>query len=93
MPPLALPKREYMENAKAIWERLGLPTLKPESPWFGYSLGDWSDEWDEAAHRAACGDYEENGRRSAQRRRRNVEPNTPVRDATNTKDDVFKSGE
>ena len=29
MPPLALPKREYMENAKALWERLGLPPLRP----------------------------------------------------------------
>jgi 4-hydroxy-3-polyprenylbenzoate decarboxylase len=27
--PVALPKREFMENAKAIWERLGLPPLKP----------------------------------------------------------------
>ena len=27
MPPLALPKRAYMENAKALWERLGLPAL------------------------------------------------------------------
>jgi 4-hydroxy-3-polyprenylbenzoate decarboxylase len=92
MPPLALPKREYMENAKVIWERLGLPALKPESPWFGYSLGDWSDEWDEAAQRAASGDYEENGRRSALRRRRNLEPNTPVRDATYTEDEVSQSG-
>ena len=30
MPPLALPKKEYMENAKVLWERLGLPALKPE---------------------------------------------------------------
>jgi UbiD family decarboxylase len=88
MPPLALPKREYMENAKALWERLGLPELKPEAPWFGYSLGDWSEEWDAAAQRAVDGNYEENGRRSARRRRRNVEPNTPVREATNTQDDV-----
>ena len=28
-PPISLPKREYMERAKAIWEELGLPTLKP----------------------------------------------------------------
>ena len=25
MPPVALPKKEFMENAKALWERLGLP--------------------------------------------------------------------
>ena len=79
MPPLALPKREYMEGAKALWERLDLPPLSPESPWFGYSMGDWSDEWDAAAERAVTGDYLENGRLSAQRRRRGVAPNTPVR--------------
>ncbi len=88
MPPLALPKREYMENAKAIWERLGLPPLKPESPWFGYSLGDWSDEWDQSAQRAVDGDYAENGRRSAQRRRSDVKPNTPVRGSTDSEDDA-----
>jgi len=48
-PPVSLPKREYMERAKQIWEELGLPKLKPESPWFGYSLGEWSEEFDEAA--------------------------------------------
>ena len=41
MPPLALPKRDYMERAKGIWEELGLPPLRPQPPWFGYSLGDW----------------------------------------------------
>src|SRR6266699_1069946 len=30
-PPISLPKREYMERAKEIWEELGLPKLKPES--------------------------------------------------------------
>ena len=29
-PPISLPKREYMERAKVIWEELGLPKLKPE---------------------------------------------------------------
>ncbi len=33
-PPISLPKREYMERAKVIWEELGLPKLKPETPWF-----------------------------------------------------------
>ena len=70
-----------MEAAKALWERLGLPPLKPESPWFGYSLGDWSDEWDEGALRAAEGDYLENGRRTAQRLRKGLRPETSVRKA------------
>ncbi len=80
MPPIALPKREYMEGAKELWERLGLPPLQPESPWHGYSLGDWTDEWDEMAKRAAEGNYLENGRRSAQYRRKDVAANTSIRD-------------
>src|SRR5712671_2934421 len=29
MPPLALPKKEYMERARKLWEELGLPKLRP----------------------------------------------------------------
>ena len=79
MPPLALPARRYMEDAKALWERLGLPPLRPESPWHGYSLGDWTDEWDAAAARAAAGDYLENGRRTLQRQRQGLTPETSIR--------------
>jgi 4-hydroxy-3-polyprenylbenzoate decarboxylase len=79
MPPLALPKREYMEAAKVLWERLGLPALKPESPWFGYSLGDWSPEWDRNALAAARGEWMDRSESYRQRRRRGVIPNTPVR--------------
>ena len=45
-PPLALPAREFMERARAIWQELGLPPLTPQPPWHGYSLGDWSENWD-----------------------------------------------
>ncbi len=78
-PPLALPKREYMERAKAIWDRLGLPALRPQSPWFGYSLGDWLPEWDAAAQRAVEGRYLENGRISAQQRQKGLKPETKFR--------------
>ena len=78
-PPISLPKREYMERAKVIWEELGLPTLKPESPWFGYSLGEWSEEMEQAAQRATRGDYFETGLRLAQRRRKDLPMNTEVR--------------
>jgi 4-hydroxy-3-polyprenylbenzoate decarboxylase len=80
MPPIALPKKEYMENAAKLWESLDLPPLTPESPWHGYSLGDWTDEWDEMARRAAEGNYMENGRRSAQLRRKDAFPNTSIRE-------------
>jgi hypothetical protein len=38
-PPVSLPKHEYMENAKKIWEELELPRLRPQMRWFEYSLG------------------------------------------------------
>ena len=79
-PPISLPKREYMERAKAIWEELGLPKLKPESPWFGYSLGEWSDELERAAELAVKGDYFETGKLLIKRRRKDVKMNTEVRD-------------
>jgi 4-hydroxy-3-polyprenylbenzoate decarboxylase len=79
MPPLALPKREYMERAKTLWDELGLPPLRPQPPWFGYSLGDWLPEWDAAAERAVKGQYLENGRLSAKERRKGVKPETKFR--------------
>jgi UbiD family decarboxylase len=77
-PPVSLPKREYMERARGIWEELGLPPLKPEAPWHGYSLGDWHPVFEEQAQRAVAGDYWRTGEELAQRRREDVTPNTPV---------------
>ena len=54
--------------------------MTPEVPWHGYSLGDWSDEWDRLAENAVNGDYQANGERSKQMRQKGVKPNTPVRD-------------
>lgn len=53
--PVALPKREFMERAKKIWEELGLPTLTPKAPWYGYSLGYWSEDDDRQAMTAVQG--------------------------------------
>ncbi len=79
-PPISLPRREYMERAKAIWEELGLPKLKPESPWFGYSLGQWGEELERQAELAVKGDYFETGKKIAKLRRKDVRMNTEVRD-------------
>jgi len=80
LPPLALPKREYMERAKQVWEELGLPKLRPQSPWFGSTLGgDWLPQWDEAAQRAVAGRYLENGRISEKLRRKGLKPETRFR--------------
>jgi len=76
--PLALPRREYMERARDLWERIGLPPLKPEAPWHGYELGIWSERWTEMADRAARGEAAANARMAAQDRRSDVAPNTPL---------------
>jgi 4-hydroxy-3-polyprenylbenzoate decarboxylase len=69
MAPLALPKKEFMENSRKIWEELGLPALTLRPPWHGYSLGHWNDTWDMFAQRAAQGDWEANGRATLARTR------------------------
>ena len=78
-PPISLPKKEYMENARKIWEELGLPELKPRTPWHGYSLGEWEEEFDVMAKRAVESDYFKTGEIIAQRRRSDLAMNTEVR--------------
>ncbi len=78
-PPLALPKREFMERARKIWDELGLPALTPQAPWHGYSLGDWDATWDTYAERAVTGRWEETGKDTLARRRGGLTPETPVR--------------
>jgi len=85
LPPFALPKREYMERAGKIWEELGLPKLRPQSPWFGSPVGDWLAGWDAGAQRAATGGYLENGRISEKARRKGVKPETSYRPGRNDK--------
>jgi UbiD family decarboxylase len=76
--PVALPKREFMEHAKALWQRLGLPPLKPESPWHGYDLGHWPEEFARQAQMAVESDYFTLGRDQSNERRNDVAMNTPV---------------
>jgi 4-hydroxy-3-polyprenylbenzoate decarboxylase len=80
MPPLALPARDFMEKARAIWEELGLPRLAPQPPWHGYSLGDWDAAWDTYARRATEGAWAESGVDTFARRRPGLTPETPVRE-------------
>jgi UbiD family decarboxylase len=79
MSPLALPAREYMERAQAIWKELGLPALSIRQPWHGYSLGDWNETWDQFARNAVAGEWEKNGADTVARRRGGLTPETPVR--------------
>ena len=79
MAPLALPTREYMEHARALWEELDLYPLNVQSPWHGYDLGDWTDRWETFARRAASGDWERSGRDTLARQRSGLTPETPAR--------------
>ena len=80
MPPLALPREEFMVRAKGIWEELQLPRLTPQSPWHGYELGDWSQQWTDYAKRAVAGDWEINGSMTENNQKGGMKPETPVRD-------------
>jgi 4-hydroxy-3-polyprenylbenzoate decarboxylase len=57
--PVSLPKRHYMEQARKIWEEMGLPLLKPKEPWYGYDLGAWPDEFAELASLGERGQFDE----------------------------------
>ena len=78
-PPIALPKRQYMENAKAIWEEIGLPKLRPEAPWFGYDLGEWNEHLERQAELAVRSEYWQTGEWCIQHRRSDVGMNTEMR--------------
>ena len=78
MPPLALPTRSHMEHARALWQKLGLPELKTASPWHGYTLGDWTETWEQFAQRAVAGDWEQNGLETLARQRGGLEPETRI---------------
>ncbi len=80
VPPISLPAKEYMEKAKVIWEELGLGALKPEMPWFGYSLGQWPDEFQAEADRAVKSEYWTTGEVNRQHRRGDKRMNDPYLD-------------
>jgi 4-hydroxy-3-polyprenylbenzoate decarboxylase len=59
-----------MERSKQIWEELELPPLKPRTPWYGYSLGAWTDADDAEAMLAVKGDYFETGKKQVGQRKK-----------------------
>ncbi len=52
-PPVGLPKRAFMEQALQIWQGEGLPSLKLNTPWYGYPLRLWKPEDDDLAEQVA----------------------------------------
>lgn len=69
-PPVSLPRKDLMENAKKIWEELGLPALNPKVPWFGYELGQWTEENRQEADLALKGDHYQTGEKLEKERRK-----------------------
>lgn len=57
-PPVALPKREYMEKALEMWRARGdLPVPEMAEPWHGYTLGYWTEDLQEYAEMISKGEY------------------------------------
>jgi 4-hydroxy-3-polyprenylbenzoate decarboxylase len=67
-PPVSLPKKEFMERARTLWERLELPKLKPQDPWYGYNLGAWTEEDEEEAELALKGEHYKTGEKALKKR-------------------------
>ncbi len=74
LPPVSLPKREHMERAMVLWEKLtdkyDLPALVMQQPWHGYIITEsqWTDEYESEAELAVQGRYYETGEKLAGRR-------------------------
>ena len=75
-PPVALPKKEYMENAIQRWQELGLPALELKKPWHGYDLGFWSEQCETEAQMAVEGRHYEIGEAAKLRRVKATDDNT-----------------
>lgn len=56
-PPVALPRRDFMERALEIWRHHQLPEPRLRTPWHGYTLGYWDDEDQKLADLIVAGDY------------------------------------
>jgi 4-hydroxy-3-polyprenylbenzoate decarboxylase len=57
LPPVSLPKKEYMDRAVDIWKELGFPALALKEPYYGRNLGYWHPEDEQKAQWALKGDY------------------------------------
>lgn len=68
--PVSLPKKEFMERSRQIWEELELPPLKPRMPWYGYSLGAWTQQDEEEAALAVQGEYFATGTKQTGQRKK-----------------------
>ncbi len=72
-PPLNLPKKEFMDEALALWKEMGLPSLDLVKTYYGYNLGFWPKEFADDAERAVKGEYFKTYERRFQQRVTNVD--------------------
>ena len=68
--PVSLPRKEFMERSKKIWEELELPPLQPRMPWYGYSLGAWTEEDEAEASLAVKSEYFATGKKQMGQRQK-----------------------
>ena len=80
-PPISLPRKQFMERAVEMWRELQLPALTLKDPWWGYTLGAWTDEEEQEAQLAVKGEHYKTGEKQAETRlpfealqKRRVEP-------------------
>lgn len=71
-PPVSLPAKPFMEQAIKIWKDEGMPELHLKEPWFGYSLGYWTEEDVHEAELALKGDHFQTGKKQEQTQRKKV---------------------
>jgi 4-hydroxy-3-polyprenylbenzoate decarboxylase len=71
-PPVSLPAKTFMEQAIRIWKEEGMPELQLREPWFGYSLGYWTQEDEEEAELALKGEHFKTGEKQKKTERKKV---------------------
>ena len=67
-PPVALPKKEFMEKALQVWRSANLPSLQLKEPWYGYDLGVWNEEYERQAQLILSGKHFELGKELEKKR-------------------------
>jgi 4-hydroxy-3-polyprenylbenzoate decarboxylase len=78
-PPVALPRKEYMERAIQLWNAQEvLPTPRLQEPWHGYLLGYWNEDLQEDADFIVQGQYAKAGAKSAKLQRKVRTPLLPL---------------
>ena len=68
-PPISLPKKQFMDRAVEMWRDLQLPALTLKDPWWGYTLGAWTEEEEQEAQLAVKGEHYKTGEKQFKSRK------------------------